>query len=440
MLSQLLTWPSIRQALVISGMFVLLWFAWASHARTLFNGLASPLFLLLSAITIFLATQFPIRVTRRSLILYALFAGWIIYVDARSGEFLPALAKDSHWLILPIASLLFAQAFRAYPRAFEFVQISAALCIVNLLATMFVMAEWFDNWHYPPIFGHIRHLGLSIGFLSLILFTRTASSTSISAFFRIARILGLALVFWSGTRAAILAWLCCFAVFVLLDRTWLKTLLIDSALAILISLIPPPPFPVNQWTPGTVARTIEEVTGSASAATAASSMRLNLWQATLSALNDGGHLWTGLGGNGFARLQAVHGVQISMRPHIHPHNAIVQIICDWGIVGLLLIAALFVNSLPTTRVLDKQTYDPRGLAGILYLVVTAMFDATLYHLEHLVYFAIAAGLFLMQSPTASRRALHIPPAVIIATATVLATIHLPVQDYRIGLHWYFRTE
>lgn len=440
MLKANVTWPGIRQGLVIAGMFGLLWFAWASHARTLFNGLASPLFFALATVTVFLATQFRIHVTRSSLLLYVLFSAWVIYVDARSGEFVPALAKDSHWLILPIASLLFAQAFRAYPRAFEFIQIGAALCIINLLATMFVMAEWFDNWHYPPIFGHIRHLGLSIGFLSLILFTKTASSTSIAAFFRIVRILGLALVFWSGTRASILAWLCCIAVFVLLDRTWLKTLLIDSALAILISLIPPPPFPVNQWTPGTVARTIEEVTGSASSATAASSMRLTLWQTTLSALHDGGHLWTGLGGNGFARLQTMHGVQISMRPHIHPHNAIVQIICDWGIFGLLLIVALVVNSLAKRELLARQSADPRGLAGILYLLFTAMFDATLYHLEHLVYFAITTGLLLRQGPEPGTKALSIRPLLIVAAVAVLVSLHLMAQDYRIGLYWYFRTE
>lgn len=439
MLKQQLSWPGIRHAFVVGSMFVLLWFAWASHARTLFNGLASPLFFLLSAITIFLATQFPIRVTRRSLLFYVLFAGWIIYVDARSGEFLPALAKDSHWLILPIASLLFAQAFRTYPKAFEFIQIGAALCIVNLLATMFVMAEWFDNWHYPPIFGHIRHLGLSVGFLSLLLFSRTASSTAIAAFFRVARILGLALVFWSGTRASILAWICCIAVFVLIDRSWLKTLLIDTTIAVLISQIPPPAFPINQWTPGTIARTAQELTGSATSSTAAASMRLELWRATLSALSNEGSLWTGMGGNGFARLQVIHGVQIGLRPQVHPHNAIVQIVCDWGLVGLLLVTALLTSSLAKRRLLDGRSSDPISVAGIAYLLITAMFDATLYHLEHLTYFAIAAGL-LLRSPSASERTLQIHPAIVIAAVSMLAGLHLATQDYRIGLYWYFRTE
>lgn len=439
MLKANVTWPGIRQGLVISGMFGLLWFAWASHTRTLFNGLASPLFFALATVTVFLATQFRIHVTRSSLLLYVLFSAWVIYVDARSGEFLPALAKDSHWLILPIASLLFAQAFRAYPRAFEFIQIGAALCIINLLATMFVMAEWFDNWHYPPIFGHIRHLGLSIGFLSLILFTKTASSTTIAAFFRIVRILGLALVFWSGTRASILAWLCCIAVFVLLDRTWLKTLLIDTTVAIALSQIPPPAFPVNQWTPGTVARTMEELTGSASSATAAGSMRLSLWQATLSALSDGGNLWTGLGGNGFARLQIVQGVQISARPQIHPHNAIVQLICDWGLIGLCLLIGLFFKATLQPATLRLHGSNALALASIVYLLVTGMFDATLFHLEHLVYLMLGFGLLVSRAPESDNLEIPLLRSGVIAFLFGLAVIHLMSLDYRIGISWYFPT-
>lgn len=434
------TWPGTRQGLVIAGIFGLLWFAWASHARTLFNGLASPLFFALAAVTIFLATQFRICVTRSSLILYALFAGWILYVDARSGEFLPALAKDSHWLILPVASLLFAQAFREYPKAFEFVQIGAALCIINLLATMFVMAEWFDNWHYPPIFGHIRHLGLSIGFISLLLFSRTDTSNTITALFRLTRIFGLALVFWSGTRASILAWACCIAIIFLIDRSWLKVVLIDTAVAILLSQVPPPAFPINQWTPGTVARTVQEISGSASSSTAAGSMRLDMWRSTISTLVERGDLWTGLGGNGFARLQVMHGDQIGLRPQVHPHNAIVQIVCDWGLVGLLLISALAANSLLKRMILDCKSSDPIAVSGIAYLLVTSMFDATLYHLEHLTYFAIATGLLLRHKPCSGESAKQIPPALVMALISILVVLHLAAQDYRIGLYWYFRTE
>jgi O-antigen ligase len=434
-----LNWSCTRQAIVILGLFGLLWFSWASHARTLFNGLASPLFIALATYLAFLATQYKITVTRSSLLFFLVFSGWVIIVDAGSGEFLPALAKDSHWLILPLACLLIAQVFREYPRAFEFVQIGAALCIVNLLATMFVMAEWFDNWHYPPIFGHIRHLGLSVGFLSLILFTRTASSTLIAVFFRVTRILGLALVFWSGTRASILAWVICIVVFVALDRSWLKTLLIDTAIAIALALIVPPPFPVNQWTPGTIARTVEELTGKATSATAASSMRLGLWQTALSALSEGGHLWTGLGGNGFARLQTVYGVEITPRGHAHPHNVVVQAICDWGLIGTGLLAALLLNSVLRPIATRLKSCNPTAVAGIVYLLVTGMFDATLFHLEHLFYLMIAIAYWIGTQQQDASNKVKLPSGPIFATILGLTWLHLQTLDYRIGLYWYFPT-
>lgn len=176
-------WPASRQALIILGLFALLWFSWASHSRTLFNGLASPLFFALATYLVVLATQYRIAVTPRSLALFSLFAAWAVFADARSGEFLPALAMDSHWFILPLATLLIAQVFREYPLAFQAIRVGAALCIINLISTMLVNAEWYDTWHYPPIFGHIRHLGLSIGFLTILLFSKDEINGWPAAFF-----------------------------------------------------------------------------------------------------------------------------------------------------------------------------------------------------------------------------------------------------------------
>lgn len=439
-----LTWPNIRQAIIILGLFGILWFSWATHARTLFNGLATPLFLALAAYLCFLASQYKIAVSRGSLLLYLLFAGWVVFVDARSGEFLPALAKDSHWLILPLACLLIAQVFREYPRAFEFVQIGAALCIINLLLTMLVMAEWFDNWHYPPIFGHIRHLGLSIGFLTILLFARTESSALVGAFFRITRILGLALVFWSGTRASIVAWLCCMVIFVILDRSWLKTLLIDTATAATLSLIPSPAFPVNQWTPGTMARTLGTLSGNTGSSDVplfdrVTSGRMKIWQSTIAGLADVGRLWTGVGGNGFARLQVMHGVGITPPGHIHPHNVVIQAVVDWGLIGAALLTGFFYKTVVQPAIQCKKTCDPTALAGIIYLLVTGMLDATLFHLEHLNYFAIAVAYLIRKLPGEPHTKLTLPAAGPIIAIVGFALLHTQTMDYRIGLWWYFRT-
>lgn len=438
MLPPVLSWANLRQAAAILGLFGLLWFSWASHAYTRFNGLASPLFFALAAYLAFLATQYEVRATRSSFLLYLLLAGWIVFVDSLSGDILPALAKDTHWLILPLACLLIAKVFREYTRAFEFIQIGAALCFINLLLTMVVMAEWFDNWHYPPIFGHIRHLGLSIGFLTILLFARTEASARVGAFFRISRILGLAIVFWSGTRASILALACCMLIFVWIDRTWLRVLLIDAALAIALSLLPPPAFPVNEWTPGTVARTLNTISGETPTLAVATSGRLGIWQSTVAGLSDIGRLWTGVGGNGFVSLQNLHGVEITVRKHIHPHNAIIQIVCDWGIVGLALLAVFFWQSTLRPIIGRARHNNPTALAGISYLLITAMFDATLYHLEHLLYLSIAvACLTTRESTDSPGKVVQIPPVVVMAFISFLAALHTQTLDYQLGASSYF---
>ncbi|MDR1367746.1 MAG: hypothetical protein LBJ76_03395, partial [Candidatus Accumulibacter sp.] len=183
----------LRKAFVVFGAFALLWFSWSSHARTLFNGLASPLFYALVAYLCVLSAQYELVVSKKSLALFALFAVWAVFADARSGEFFPALAVDAHWFVLPIAVLLIARALREFPQTLVFLRIGAGLCIVNILLTMYFNAEWYDDWRHPPIFGHFRHMGLSIGFMTLLLCAREQSAGILTIFFRASRILGMAL-------------------------------------------------------------------------------------------------------------------------------------------------------------------------------------------------------------------------------------------------------
>jgi hypothetical protein len=437
----IISWLAIRQTLMVLGLFALLWFAWSSHAVTLFNGLASPLFFALAAYLVFLASQYRIKVSRSSLVLFMLFAAWVVFVDARSGEFLPALAADSHWLVLPLASLLIAEVFREYPRTFEVVQVGAALCIIYLLLTLFTRAEWFDNWHYPPIFGHIRHLGLSIGLLSIFLYAKTDTTSWISTFFRLSRILGLALVFWSGTRASILAWLVCMVAFIFADRNHGKTLFLDSAAGFMLSLIPEPPLHGQSY--DLMQRSLLEVlqrTHDTKTLDSLSSLRLSIWKSTISGLIEIEKLWTGVGGNGFARLQVAYGVAITPPRHVHAHNFIVQSICDWGLIGLGLFTAFIYQSTLKPVIAAGRKYDPTAMAAIIYLVVTGMLDATLYHLEHLTYLAIALAYLISKRCVKESNNIHISGAMVVVFIVTLALIHMLAIDYRIGLFWYFPTQ
>ena len=427
-------WPASRQALIVLGLLGLQYFSWASHAVTLFNGLASPLFFVLTAYLVVLATQYKVAVSPQSLVFFVLFAAWAVFTDARSGEFLPALAMDSHWFILPLATLLLAQVFREYPLAFQAIRVGAALCIINLLLTLFIETEWHfaNHWHYPPIFGHIRHLGLSVGFLTILLYTRTETAGWVSVFFRICRILGLALVFWSGTRASILAWLCCMAVFVYSDRRWAKQMLIDSLAGLALSLIPTPPLP---GVPNIVVRSLD-----VASVNALTSSRLAIWQSTLSGLNDIGRLWTGVGGNGFARLQVMHGVVTVAPGHVQAHNIIIQSICDWGLIGFTLLTTFFYRSSLRPIYAECKHYDPTALAGVVYLLITGMLDATLYHLEHLNYLAIALAYLFSQKQVWNANGIVLPAPLVIALLLGLALVHALTLDYRIGLLWYFPTQ
>lgn len=425
-----INWPASRQAPIILGLFALFWFSWASHSLTLFNGLATPLFFALAAYLVVLASQYKIAVRPRSLFLFALFAAWAVFADSRSGEFLPALAMDSHWFTLPLATLLMAQVFREFPLAFQAIRVGAAICIINLLLAIYLDAEWHFNWHYPPIFGHIRHLGLSIGFLTILLFSKTEVEGWASLFFRFSRILGVALVFWSGTRASVLAWSFGIAVFIYADRNWAKTLLIDCIAGIALSFIPEPAFPGS----GMFWRTL-----GAKSADALSSSRLAIWQSTLSGLTDIGRLWTGVGGNGFARLQVMHGAVISSPGHVQAHNGIVQSICDWGLTGLILLGSFFYQSTLRPIVASRKNNDPTALAGIVFILVTGMLDATLYHLEHLIYLAVSIAYLISQKKPEESKKIVIPAPLVIALLLWQALIHTQTFDYRIGLFWYFRT-
>ncbi len=429
-----LNWSTARQALMVGGLFALLWFSWASHSRTLFNGLATPLFLALTAYLLVLASQYPVAVAPRSLFLFSLFAGWAFFADARSGEFFPALAMDTHWFVLPLATLLMAGVFREFPIAFQVLRVGAALCIINLLLTMVVNAEWYDNWHYPPIFGHIRHLGLSVGFLTILLFVKTELGGWTAHFFRAVRILGLAMVFWSGTRASMLAWACCVAVFVYADRAWLKILMIDTFASLALALIPDPPMQ-NVGIGGAFrlslgAKSMDEL----------SSSRLAIWKSTLLGLDSIDRLWTGVGGNGYARLQVMHGVVVNYYRHVHAHSGAVQSICDWGIVGLTLLSGFFHQSTLRPIVSERKNNDPTAVAGVAYVLITGMLDATLFHLEHLIYLSIAIAWLISQKPERSGMKIVFPVPAAIALLIGLAFVHTQTFDYRIGLYWYFPTQ
>jgi hypothetical protein len=118
---------------------------------------------------------------------------------------------------------------------------------------------------------------------------------------------------------------------------------------------------------------------------------------------------------------------------VQAHNGILQFICDWGLVGAALFFAFIYRSTFKPIITHLRQNDPTAMAGIVYLLVTGMLNATLYHLEHLIYLAIALAYLFSQKETGKTNRMVIPMSVVIVLLARLALIHTQTFDYRIGL-------
>lgn len=418
-------------------LFWLITFAWKSHAVTLFNGLATPLsFAVCAYLLMILSFSSEWQVKKNSLSIFLLLTVWILFVDTRSGQALPALARDTNWLLAMLLCLSFPAMLRQSAHLVMTLRLAASFCIVTVLITLFNNAYAYDNWHHPPIFGHIRHLGLSIGFFTLLLYLPEEDHRGSKLFFRLIRIGGLSLVIWSGTRASMLGIAIGITVCGLLVRKkqfWFEVLA-DVAVAAILSSLPPQALPGASNLVDTTARTLQ-----GSNLNQVSSSRVSMWTDTLHWLYDNGRLLNGVGGNGFARMQTLWQAEIKPAGHVQPHNLVIQILSDWGIIGLTLFSALL---LVTARTIFATAEWNRArivaLGTLIYLLVSSMFDASMYHLEFLVYFSVASGFLLSGTPP--KTAVIFIPKVLPAIVLIgVIGIHLAVTDHRIGLSWYFPT-
>jgi hypothetical protein len=424
--------------------FSLLLMAWGSHSNFLFNGLASQLlFVCCAFIVVSLGTtQFIYK--RRALLLYALWAGWVVLVDYWSGEFLSAFARDMHWLVLPLMVSAMAEVWRNLNLTMQTVRLVAAICILFVLSSMFAEAKWHFHWRQVPILGHIRHLGLTIGFFVLMLLQDSSNSGWHRLFYRAVRIIGLAMVIWSGTRASFLALALALPIYLYLSpdrsRRQLAGMLLDLALAIVIAALFTSPGSVRAG--GGSDAIVRSFSGTS--ADALSSMRFSLWRGTFDALINEGRLWIGAGGNGFARLQVLWGASMTPPGHIQPHNVVVQMISDWGLPGFALFSAFSVWTVGRTIFSGSNSADPTsrtqiGLAGLVYLLVTGMLDATLYHLEHLVYLSLVLGMIYAGKARDNESGVKLSAYSLALFLVLMVAWHAMLFDHRIGLNWYFPT-
>jgi O-antigen ligase len=290
--------------------------------------------------------------------------------------------------------------------------------------------------HRVPVFNHVRHLGLSIGFMVAVLCVPApgVARPALQILIRVARIAGFAMVAWSGTRSAMLGVLVAVAVVCLASRTGRIALIADLVIGIGLSTL----FEPQDATKGLLnAVTRTSSTGSLDQV---SSMRLSMWVTTVQAMIEHGRLWTGLGGNGFMSLQVHLGGQVVPPDHIQPHNFLIQALSDWGVVGLALVAALIACIGKTVQRCEKSAMLAIGLSGAAYIIVSGQLDATMYHLEHLIYFAVSLGIAASATVFCSPPHYHTMSVsnirIILAGLTI---VHLMSLDHRNAIAWYFPT-
>jgi O-antigen ligase len=428
--------------LILPFLFVL---AWGLYPHFVFNGLASQLYMTLAIgvlLTIF-CNRAAFADTRVGGLYWALLV-IILLSDMRSGEFGPALARDTVWLLLPIVVVWFSWLVRNpnFEVVFGFTLIGT---VAYVLWSMIVEPPRFF-WTLP-VMRHVRHFGMTVGVWALLTYLMDDRMGRWSWLLRSFRLIALGFMIWSGTRASYVG----YAVFLLACLVYqpsvrlFRTLLFDALAAGVLAVLFTFWWPVEGGFFASFHRTALSV--ASGSLDRVSSTRWSMWAGIWSALVDSGRLWAGFGGNGLIRMQDVYGAQLSSPPHIHPHNFFFQALSDWGLPGLL-ITCLVVAALLKWQWRAARASRRAGFAGatVLYLATVAMFDAALYHLEFLVYLAILLAVLRADAPPESGDrqaawwqgpALNYRVLAVLIGASVL--LHLKVLDYRIDLPWYYAT-
>jgi hypothetical protein len=387
------------------------------------------LFCSMAILCLLMLTVSEVRINRLSLVAYAAFAAWVVLSDALSGEFLPALARDVHWLILPLLVVLYKPLFARSEEALKVLQVAVVVSLIVIAYRLIDGADAVFNWVRLPIFGNIRRLAMTAGLMSVFLYFDAGYRQREKWLLVLARVVGLSLLFWSGSRGAILGWMLALVVFIRLTGQWSRwrgwSLEVGAAIALSILFDVGNPSMgflgvfLRSWSKAVATGTVDGL----------SSGRISLWLKTLEMLQESGNTLFGAGGNGFVRLHLMFD-QI-----FHPHNIVLQIASDWGVGGLLLLLWLVRQGIPLRSDLKsaKTSRTGLGFALMVFLLVTGMLDGGLYHLQYLFFAAIAFALIAVPAHDGEYAGGRIvaPRLGIVALLFAAIFLHWMVRDYRV---------
>lgn len=400
-----------REALTVLLLLALFIFSWRSVGLTRFNGLDTPLFLSLAAFCLWYLALYPVRLSRAAVTAYAMWAGWVLFSDFYSARFLPAFARDAHWLVLPIFAVQAAQILRDAPFTLPLLRVTAALSVIAIALQLLMAAPGIQDWIREPVFGHIRHLALAVGALVVWLYDTDGLGRVGRLTVTAARFAGLVILCWAGGRGVLLALAAAIIVHTLLRpsgrrHAWIHV--VEFVAAALVSEL----ISIGHSSLGLLNSVQRSVT--APTADLLTSARLSLWSATWERLAAGMGFWFGWGGNGFARMGLAQGFIF------HPHNIVLQMLTDWGVVGTLLFANfLRVVVRPLSGIVLSSPASALSISLAAYLLLTGLIDGGLYHLQFLIAAALTFALLLQQARDDAPRAAHrLAPAILVAVILI----------------------
>jgi hypothetical protein len=359
-------------------------FSWKSVGLTRFNALDTPLFLALGGFCLWHLLRFRLAVPRAMIVPYLLWLGWVLFSDFFSQRFAVAFARDAHWLVLPLFALICARLFREDPALVPLLRLAAAGSVLYIALYLVLFPSRSSNWLIEPVFGHVRHLSMAVGLLTIWLFDEDHPHRAGRALIAAGRFVGLVVLLWAGGRGALIALALALGAYCFLHkpaRERLLRYLLEFALAFAASEL----ISLGSARHGLLSGLLRSVT--AESVDALSSSRMTIWGDTLARLRDGVWLYTGGGGNGYIRLGLAHGFIF------HPHNVLLQILTDWGLVGLLALANFLRVALwPLRRLGFSSPAEALAVSILVFLSAMGMIDGGLYHLQFLICVGIAFGL------------------------------------------------
>ena len=262
----------------------------------------------------------------------------------------------------------------------------AGFFVYNLIFLIFVIGHWgqpIDWVHYLPGAIHIRHVaiysaamtGMSIGMMAG---ARTRSVWSLAF---VLTMIGFAVGLWTGARGMVVS---------VVGATVLAALIIPAMRSIRVlgatALALGAAFAAVAWLP----TPNEEMMGVGRhlAATTEREMttgRLEMWSKVVDAIGR-----NPIFGYGPGQMPAV-------APHStmgQPHNLVLQVVLDWGLVGLACVLVVGIYYLRRAIPAVHRQGDllaPPAMA-MLSLVLLSMLDAAMFHVLPLSIFAACAGM------------------------------------------------